>query len=210
MKQTVRCLLLMLPGFFASGLTAQEYQLLENSTQPLSDLVCTTCHGADGQGSPVVGGPSLAGLEPWYITRQLQSFRAGYRGTQPDYTPGYEMHRSVDELSDAEIETVVTEIAVWPVKPPEPTITGDIDNGAKLYVQCAVCHGMNGEGNAALGAPALTGRNDWYMFQQIKLFQSGYRGSHPEDIYGQQMRVSVSTLESDEQINDVLTYINQL
>ena len=195
---------------YGTPAAAQEYQSLPDTDLPLADRVCATCHGAEGQGSPVVGGPSLAGLEPWYLTRQLRAFRAGHRGSQSDDTPAYEMQHSVDELSDDEIETVAEEIAAWPVKPPEPTITGNLENGARHYIQCAVCHGPRAEGNAALGAPALTGRNDWYLFRQIKLFQSGARGTHRDDPWGRLMLAPARILKTDQQINDVLAYINQL
>ncbi len=210
MKRNITALLALFFSCLSTISVAQEYHQLDTSSQPLSDKVCATCHGAYGQGSPVVGGPSLAGLEPWYITRQLENFRAGLRGTQKDYIPGYEMQDSVDEISDAEIADIVAYIETWPVTQPEATITGDTQNGSQLYLACAACHGANAEGNEALGAPGLAGRNDWYMFRQIKLFQSGYRGGLPEDIYGRQMRAPAQALETDQDINDVLAFINQL
>ena len=87
--------------------SAQQYDKLDLGAQPLSNKVCATCHGAYGVGNPIVGGPSLAGLEPWYLKRQLEGFRAKYRGKEEDYIPGREMQASVARLSDAEIETLV-------------------------------------------------------------------------------------------------------
>ena len=78
------------------------------------------------------------------------------------------------------------------------------------YANCAACHGADGQGNEALGAPGLVGRNDWYMFRQIKLFKSGYRGVHPDDTAGRLMRPSTQSLKSDQDVNDVLVYINSL
>ena len=89
-------------------------------------------------------------------------------------------------------------------------IEGDAAKGQGLYAACAACHGASGEGNEALAAPGLAGRNDWYLFRQIKLFQSGYRGQHPDDTAGQLMRPSALALQSDDDINDVLAYINTL
>ena len=65
------------------------------SKDPLGVRLCMTCHGSHGQGSPVVGGPNLAGIEPWYLRRQLQNFRGEVRGLQQDYIPGFEMRASV-------------------------------------------------------------------------------------------------------------------
>jgi cytochrome c oxidase subunit 2 len=194
----------------STATVAQQYDKLDLSKQPLANEVCATCHGGAGQGNPVVGGPSLAGLEPWYLRTQLENFRAGIRGSQKDYMPGNEMQASVAKLSDQEINDLVDQIANWEVIENDHSVTGDIAKGETLYAACGACHGAAGEGNQALGAPGLAGRNDWYMFRQIKLFKSGYRGSHPDDTAGKLMRPSVQALQSDDDINAVLAYINTL
>jgi len=190
--------------------SAQQYDKLNLNDQPLSNKVCATCHGSYGVGNPIVGGPSLAGLEPWYLKRQLEGFRAKYRGNNKSYVPGNEMQVSVARLSDTEIEGLVSYIATWPPVAPEQTIDGDANNGSALYASCAACHGINGEGNELLGAPALVGRNDWYMARQLKLFMSGDRGGNPDDVYGQQMRAGVQALSSEQDINDVLAYVSTM
>ena len=189
---------------------AQQYELLESSNQPLSIKICATCHGSYGHGNPVVGGPSLAGLEPWYIKKQLQNFRSQYRGTQVDYLPGFEMRASVETLSDEEIESLLVSIQSWEARKPVATISGDSSHGSELYASCAACHGASGEGNELLGAPGLVGRDDWYMLRQLKIFKSGYRGSHPDDSGGAQMRAGMQALQSDQDMNDVLAYIGTL
>lgn len=194
----------------ASAASAQQYQDVVSGSQSLANKVCVTCHGANGKGNPVVGAPRLAGIEPWYLRNQLQAFRANYRGTHKDYIPGYEMQDSVARLSDEEIETVVAYIGTWNTTENSPTVEGDANHGSELYLACAACHGVNGEGNEALAAPGLTQKDDWYLFRQLKLFQSGYRGSHPEDQRGLQMRAGISGLETEQDINDVLSYISTL
>ncbi len=194
----------------SASANAQQYDLLDLSAQPLNNEVCATCHGGAGVGNASVGGPSLAGLEPWYLRKQLENFRAGIRGTQKEYIPGNEMQASVARLSDEEISELVDHISNWEAVAPKPRIEGDASKGQALYAACAACHGASGDGNEALGAPGLAGRNDWYMFRQLKLFQSGFRGKHPEDTAGQLMRPAAQALENDEAINDVLAYINTL
>lgn len=195
---------------FASTAAAQQYAVVVKSSQSLANKVCVTCHGGNGKGNPIVGGPRLAEIEPWYLRNQLLGFRAEYRGTQKDYIPGYEMQASVARLSDQEIEDLVDVISTWKGEENEPTIAGDANRGSELYRGCAACHGVNGEGNRALAAPGLARKDDWYLFRQLKLFQSGYRGAHPDDVYGQSMRAGIANLGSDEDINDVLAYINTL
>lgn len=197
-------------GVFASSATAQQYADVVGPNQSLANKVCVTCHGGNGKGNPIVGGPRLAEIEPWYLRNQLVGFRAKYRGTQKDYIPGYEMQASVARLSDREIDDLVSVISTWRGEENESTITGDANRGSELYRSCAACHGVNGQGNQALAAPGLTRKDDWYLFRQLKLFQSGYRGAHPEDVYGQQMRAGIASIDTEKDINDVLAYINTL
>ncbi len=197
-------------GLSSVNAVAQQYAAVDTTNQPLSNEVCSTCHGGAGQGNPVVGGPSLAGLEPWYLRKQLENFRAGIRGSQKDYIPGNEMQASVARLSDAEIDDLVDTIAGWEVIENDHTIEGDLSNGQALYANCAACHGADGEGNEALGARGRVGRNGGDMFRQVKLFKSGYRGVHPDDTAGRLMRPSTAALKSDQDVNDVLAYINSL
>ena len=64
--------------------------------------------------------------------------------------------------------------------------------------QCAACHGAAGEGNRALGAPALTQLSSDYLARQLSHFLSGVRGRHPDDDAGKRMALSVANLsESD-------------
>lgn len=72
---------------------------------------CTACHGADGSGVEALGGPALAGLDDWYLVRQLENFRSGVRGGHPDDTRGAQMRAAAQVLSDdAAIRDVVAYI----------------------------------------------------------------------------------------------------
>lgn len=197
-------------GLQSSQISAQQYTQLDTTYQSVGNKVCATCHGAYGQGNPVVGGPSLAGLEPWYLRSQLEKFRAGWRGAEKDYIPAYEMRSAVSQISNAEIEMLVSEVASWPEPEPEPYTEGDAVAGQQLYAACAACHGTAGEGSEALQAPALADRDGWYLYRQLNLYKSGYRGGHPDDTLGAQMRASARTLQSDQAVKDVVTYINTL
>jgi cytochrome c553 len=177
---------------------------------PLSADVCMTCHGGYGQGSEVVGGPKLAGMEPWYLKKQLLGFRSGFRGIEKDYIPAFEMRATAVILSDAEIDRVVADIGEWQDVAVTPTLDGDAAAGASLYTPCAACHGANAEGNEALGAPALAGRSDWYLTNQLERFSTGTRGMHADDVGGQQMRAMMSALPDADSRRDVLAYIGSL
>lgn len=211
MKNLFSIISLLLISF--TGVTvvhADQYALVVNDAQPLANKVCATCHGGAGFGNPVVGAPSLAGLEPWYLRNQLTGFRNHFRGAEKEYIPALEMRDSVASLSDAEIDQLVAYISAWEPVFSAPTLSGDISRGSELYTSCAACHGNNAQGNALLNAPGLAARDDWYLLRQLKLFKSGYRGGHPDDLIGQQMRAAVSVLDTEQDMTDVLAYIKTL
>ena len=87
---------------------------------------------------------------------------------------------------------------------------GDAEQGKQLYALCAACHGPNAEGMSALNAPANAGQDPWYMTRQLKNFKAGIRGAHPDDAFGAQMRPMAMVLATDQQIADVVAYINGL
>lgn len=177
---------------------------------PLSADVCMTCHGGYGQGSEVVGGPKLAGMESWYLKRQLQGFRSGFRGMEKEYIPAFEMRALASTLTDEEIDKVVADIGKWQDVAVTPTLNGDAAAGATLYAPCAACHGAKAEGNEALGAPALAGRNDWYLMHQLERFSAGGRGAHADDTGGQQMRAMMTSMPDESSWRNVLAYISSL
>ena len=172
---------------------------------------CTVCHGAHGNGNYSIRAPKIAGMEPWYLRRQLESFRSGRRGQHSDDAPGHEMRPVGIRLkSDAEITRAIDYVATFEPKQPPATIAGNVENGRMLYASCSACHGTHGEGNEALGAPALASRSDWYLLTQLVNFSLGIRGGDPADVYGVQMRAAAATLQNDEQRMDVVAYINTL
>ena len=172
---------------------------------------CLLCHGANANGNYGIRAPKISGMEPWYLSRQLENFAAGVRGTPGDDASGHEMGpvglrlRQEDALYSA-----VQFIGQLEPKRPLPTVRGDAAAGRKLYAACASCHGVKGEGNAALQSPALAARSDWYLVTQLKNFQRGLRGADQRDTYGVQMRAIAATLSDDKAVTDVVAYINTL
>ena len=176
----------------------------------MDDRYCTTCHGVEGIGNMAVEAPRLAGMESWYLKRQLENFRAGIRGTHEQDTQGIAMRPMATKLSGESIEDIVAWVGSWEYVPAQATIEGDINQGRSAFQSCAACHGTNAEGNEALGAPALAGQNDWYMVTQLKNFRAGFRGAHPEDTYGSQMLSMSKALGDDRAVINVVSYINTL
>lgn len=186
-------------------------QAAEISNVEVSDRFCLTCHGTDGQGNVGIDAPRLAGMEPWYLKRQLELFRDGLRGTHPEDLTGQEMQPMAEILSDNSIEDIVEWVGTWEYKPAEITLTdGDAERGRTLYQTCASCHGAQGQGNEGMGAPALAGQNDWYLLTQLKNFKAGYRGYERQDQYGSQMRMMAQAIPNEQAMKDLVAYINTL
>ncbi|MGV3591518.1 MAG: c-type cytochrome [Gammaproteobacteria bacterium] len=174
--------------------------------------VCAACHGANGEGNVTLNAPRLAGQEDWYLRRQLNYFKAGVRGSHPQDVYGAQMRPMASTLAtDAMVANVAAYIESLPATPAQDTITGDVDNGRKLFEPtCGVCHSARGEGIWAVNAPKLAGMNDWYLARQLQNFKTGVRGTHADDEYGFQMTSMVQALADDQAINDVVAYINTL
>ncbi len=171
---------------------------------------CTVCHGAHGNGNPAINAPKIAGMEPWYLKRQLEQFRAGLRGTKPTDLPGMEMQPVGVQLNDLAIDAVAAYVGTFKPQAPTVTVHGDAKRGRALYASCGGCHGERGEGNGTVKAPALAGQTDWYLVTQLEHFRAGERGFAPQDEQGSQMRAAAAVLPDSQAINDVVAYINAL
>jgi cbb3-type cytochrome c oxidase subunit III len=82
--------------------------------------------------------------------------------------------------------------------------------GAELFELCVQCHGNAGEGNQAALAPSIAGLEEWYVQGQLKNFQSGARGTHPEDVGGMRMYPMSLTLKNDTDVQAVAAYVAAL
>ena len=169
--------------------------------------ICVSCHGANGEGNKVLNSPKIAGLPDWYVESQLHKFRKGIRGVHTKDIYGQQMRPMAMSLAnDQAVKDVtayirslkrITKYGSYEQK------TSYVKNIVKaslsepLYAPCASCHGANGEGNQKLGAPRLAGQNKWYIERQLRNWQKGIRGTHPEDLYGMHMRPMAISLLDD-------------
>ena len=173
---------------------------------------CAACHGAAGKGNRALGAPALTQLSTDYLARQLRHFVSGLRGAHPDDDAGKRMALSVASLSERDIPDLAALIATeLPPANPATAITGDAARGEDYYVNmCSACHSGNGQGNDALGAPALAGLNDWYLKSSYQSYLDGVRGAHPDDFYGTQMARLAPALAKGDDIDDVIAFITSL
>ena len=120
---------------------------------------------------------------------------------------------------DVDLDAVATHVVA--LKPVYPAYTqagslsgnaerGNAERGKTFYGTCLACHGLEGQGNPALKAPALIHANDWYLLKQIENFRSGIRGSLATDVGGVLMRPMAMSLPNEQAIVDVVAYIETL
>ena len=75
-------------------------------------VLCQSCHGSAGEGNKTLNSPRLAGLQDWYVARQLKNFKAGIRGTKSGDMFGMQMRPMAISLADDEaINNVAAYIA---------------------------------------------------------------------------------------------------
>lgn len=173
--------------------------------------VCASCHGQNGEGNEAMNAPRLAGLQTWYVERQLNYYKQGIRGANELDSFGQQMAPMAGMLADdAAIRNVAAYIDSLDTMPGKASANGNIDKGAHHYVSCGACHGAAAQGNYALSAPRLAGQSDWYLRRQLENFQQGIRGAHKSDSYGHQMVLMAKTLQDEQAVNDLLSYLNSL
>ncbi|MGI9222112.1 MAG: c-type cytochrome [Woeseiaceae bacterium] len=173
--------------------------------------VCAACHGQEGEGMQALNAPKLTGQSEWYLRKQILNYQTGARGAHPDDVYGKQMAPMANTLADtAAIDNVIAHIQSLPDNAAPPTIEGDVANGKELYKICAYCHADEAQGVRAMNAPRMAGMSDWYLKRQLENYQKEIRGQHPTDFYGFQMSLMARTLYGEQDIDDLIAYINTL
>ena len=196
---TAASVLLMLGCAKEPTLTEEEFDKAES----LFAESCLICHS----NQEMQRGPIIDGLPAWYSKTQLEKFRDGIRGQNPENRSELLMGSARDRFVDDEtIRLLSTYIADLPPKPRTKVVRGNAERGQLIYGTCLLCHGTYGQGNERLRSPPLNILEDWYLLDQLRKFASGKRGYNPEDPYGIQMAYSLNGF-NDRDLKDVVAYI---
>ncbi len=179
--------------------------------EALFDL-CTQCHGEQGQGKELFLAPAIAGMGEWYVTSQLEMFRAGARGLHHEDVGGMRMVPMSRYLrDDADVKAVAAYVAALPKTSPTPVVhDGDAAKGEAAYALCAACHGADGKGNQQMNAPRLAGTSDWYLLNALQKYKAGTRGSNPANATAMLMRGMAMSLADEQAMKDIIAHINTL
>jgi len=78
-----------------------------------------------------------------------------------------------------------------------------VERGRAAAVQCTLCHGVSGKGDASKGVPDLTGQPPGYLRNQMLLFKADRRSPGDEQL--KSVKALMRTIP-DEQIADLAAY----
>lgn len=127
---------------------------------------CAQCHGSDARGAP--GYPNLRdddwlwGGDPEQIKTTIMEGRTGAM-------PGWEA-----ALGEQDLFNVAEYVLSLSGRQHDPAVAG---KGSEKYNQlCIACHGPDGKGNTAMGAPDLTDRTWLYGGSQKTVMESIAKG----------------------------------
>jgi cytochrome c553 len=176
-------------------------------------LVCSACHGIDGN-SVVPSFPKLAGQNERYLIKQMNDIKSGVR-------PVPTMTGQLDRMDDEDMADIAAYYAS------QPTSGGQADPakvvlGAKVYrggvsatgvAACGACHGARGDGNAPAGFPALAGQHVDYVAAQLRSFRTGAENTLEENPGGRtndgdaRMMRDTALRMTDNEIDAVASFI---
>lgn len=155
------------------------------ATPPPQAALCSSCHGAEGQGVEPIG-PRLAGLPSNYIVEQIKLFQTGKRQNAT-------MQPMAMTIQGDAIETVAKYFSAFKVPEVKPHLRGEkvvySDPAEKLAYQgdwtrtvpaCVTCHGPSGLGVGEF--PRLAGQQASYIKDQLVAWQKGTRSGDPDGV----------------------------
>jgi cytochrome c553 len=176
------------------------------SAGPLDDpgfaksLTCSACHGAAGNSRSDFM-PIIAGMSPAYFKKQIEAYAGGKRPS-PEMEPYAKM---VVVLGVDEVARYFGEQKMQPT--PIAVDAAAVARGRAAAAQCALCHGPDGKGNAAMQSPSLAGQPPGFLREQMLLFKQDKR--NPEDSALKAVKALMLTIP-DETFTDLAAYYSSL
>ncbi|MDE2154576.1 MAG: cytochrome-c oxidase, cbb3-type subunit III [Xanthomonadaceae bacterium] len=116
--------------------------------QRLFEDNCAACHGRAGKGNQLVGAPDLTDHD-WLYGGDGKAITASIRGGRHGVMPPW---ASLGEDNVKNLAQYVLSLSG------SPHDTARAAAAKPLFATCAACHGADGKGNQAIGAPNLTDR----------------------------------------------------
>ena len=163
-------------------------------------LTCSACHGAAGNSRSDFM-PIIAGMSPAYFKKQIEAYAGGKRPS-PEMEPYAKM---VVVLGVDEVARYFGEQKMQPT--PIAADAAVVARGRAAAAQCAICHGPDGKGNAAMVSPSLAGQPPGFLRDQMLLFKQDKR--NPGDPALKAVKALMLTIP-DETFTDLAAYYSSL
>lgn len=150
-------------GFLASLITISANAAENKYTNAeIYELMCSKCHGVNGEGNPAKKGPALNDQTAHELELSLFELRAGGLN-QSSGTDHEVMEHNMKKIIEKGMDYDPKEMAMYIFKSynPDAVFYKEIKANHKYTVSeiygemCAKCHGINGEGNPAKKGPSL-------------------------------------------------------
>ncbi|MEM7012055.1 MAG: c-type cytochrome [Verrucomicrobiota bacterium] len=197
------CLLILASPLLALAETESEHRI-----EHFWRNECATCHAVNGQGIDEIKAPAIAGLPDYYVMQQIEKFKSGMRGVDPDDKNVSFMHEEATELDEELFRELAKLIAGLEPRKTVHSVIGDIERGNVLYKRhCETCHGPAAAGNAAKEIPPLYGFQDWYLVDQIERFRRGKRKADPYNVETVKMHAMAKSLWRQRDVNALAAFI---
>ena len=166
----------------------------------IKSITCAACHGVAGN-SRSAAMPIIAGLDAAYFKKQIEAYAGGKRLSA-------EMEPYAKQVLDLGVDDVAAYFASRRREPTPVTSPADaITRGSNAAAQCAICHGAQGQGDAAKGIPSLAGQAPGYLREQMLLFKADRRS--PGDPALAAVKAMLRTIP-DETFVDLAAYYSSL
>ena len=89
-------------------------------------------------------------------------------------------------------------------------LCGEAVSSEAQYFPCRSCHGDDGGGNEAMGAPAIAAMDAGYLARQLRNFRDGKRGLSLDDLEGRQMNLIMTILMDDGEIDRLASFVEAM
>jgi len=166
----------------------------------VKSVTCTACHGQGGN-SRSSAMPTIAGLDPAYFKKQIESYATGKR-----LSP--EMEPYAKQVLNLGVDDVAAYFAARKREATPVTSAADaVARGRTAAAQCAICHGPQGQGDTAKLIPSLAGQAPGYLREQMLLFKQDRR--NPGDPTLAAVKALMKTIP-DETFGDLAAYYSSL
>jgi len=129
---------------------------------------CAACHGRDARGNTTIGAPDLLD-DAWVYGGDEKAILASIRTGREGVMPGWEF------LGYGRVKNLAHYVSSLSGAPHRPTAA---EVGKKRFDACAGCHGPDGSGNPAIGAPDLSDDAWLYGGELDQIMTSISQGRH--------------------------------